>query len=327
VHPPFAKRALRAPFAWYLIPRKQGHHRGRPHVPPVRASAPPLTPIAHRCRPIGVQLWPRILADIETGPPATEIRRSVRHGLSRRSAGPRRFDSPGAPAPHHHDSDRDARLPQPLAAFAISPPTAFACRTVMRESPQDRRRIFSPKTSATPSHRQQPRSNPNICALPSATPSSRSTKSGAAAVRPPSDVTERIQTLIRAMAIAGCTGVFVGFESLTDDTSAAAERNSPKTAEICRRVRMLHEPRHSSSNGSFVLGFDHDRRSVLRPDPRSELGPVRNRTSSGAATFHHLSLHSRSRRLSSPNASRRTPAPPRLVSLRHRPRRLSVRNT
>src|SRR6267143_772992 len=69
-------------------------------------------------------------------------------------------------------------------------------------------------------------------------------------------------TLIRAMAIAGCTGVFVGFESLTDDNLAAARKKSPKTADYARRVHMLHE-NGIQVNGSFVLGFDHDRKDVF----------------------------------------------------------------
>src|ERR1700723_3175339 len=42
------------------------------------------------------------------------------------------------------------------------------------------------------------------------------------------DVTDD-PSLIRAMAIAGCTGVFVGFESLTDENLADARKKTPKT--------------------------------------------------------------------------------------------------
>src|SRR5690242_12655257 len=75
------------------------------------------------------------------------------------------------------------------------------------------------------------------------------------------DVTDD-PSLIRAMALAGCTGVFVGFESLTDENLADARKKTPKTADYARRVRMLHE--HGIQvNGSFVLGFDHDRKDVF----------------------------------------------------------------
>jgi radical SAM superfamily enzyme YgiQ (UPF0313 family) len=68
--------------------------------------------------------------------------------------------------------------------------------------------------------------------------------------------------LIRDMALAGCTGVFVGFESLTDENLADAGKKTPKAADYARRVRMLHD--HGIQvNGSFVLGFDHDRKDVF----------------------------------------------------------------
>jgi radical SAM superfamily enzyme YgiQ (UPF0313 family) len=75
------------------------------------------------------------------------------------------------------------------------------------------------------------------------------------------DVTDD-PALIRSMALAGCTGVFVGFESLTDENLAAARKKSPKAADYARRVRMLHE-NGIQVNGSFVLGFDHDDKDVF----------------------------------------------------------------
>ena len=75
------------------------------------------------------------------------------------------------------------------------------------------------------------------------------------------DVTDD-PALIRAMALAGCTGVFVGFESLTDENLADARKKTPKTADYSRRVLMLHE-NGIQVNGSFVLGFDHDRKDVF----------------------------------------------------------------
>jgi radical SAM superfamily enzyme YgiQ (UPF0313 family) len=69
-------------------------------------------------------------------------------------------------------------------------------------------------------------------------------------------------SLIRSMALAGCTGVFVGFESLSDNNLADAHKKTPKTSDYARRVRMLHD--HGIQvNGSFVLGFDHDRKDVF----------------------------------------------------------------
>ncbi len=68
--------------------------------------------------------------------------------------------------------------------------------------------------------------------------------------------------VIRDMALAGCTGVFVGFESLTDENLDDSRKKTPQTADYARRVRILHD--HGIQvNSSFVLGFDHDRKDVF----------------------------------------------------------------
>lgn len=70
------------------------------------------------------------------------------------------------------------------------------------------------------------------------------------------DVTDD-PTVIREMALAGCTGVFIGFESLQDENLREARKKSPRAADYARRVRILHD--HGIQvNGSFVFGFDHD---------------------------------------------------------------------
>ena len=89
-------------------------------------------------------------------------------------------------------------------------------------------------------------------------------------------------SLIRAMALAGCTGVFVGFESLTDQNLADAHKKTPRTADYARRVRMLHDY-GIQVNGSFVLGFDHDRNDVFA---RTAQWIEENRLE--CATFHIL---------------------------------------
>jgi radical SAM superfamily enzyme YgiQ (UPF0313 family) len=93
------------------------------------------------------------------------------------------------------------------------------------------------------------------------------------------DVTDD-PTLVRAMALAGCTGVFVGFESLTNDNLQDAGKKSPRTDDYARRVEILH--RHGIQvNGSFVLGFDHDRPDVFE---RTADWIEKNRLE--CATFH-----------------------------------------
>jgi radical SAM superfamily enzyme YgiQ (UPF0313 family) len=64
------------------------------------------------------------------------------------------------------------------------------------------------------------------------------------------------------MATAGCTGVFVGLETLSDQNLADSNKRSPSTAEYGRRVAVFHDC-GIQVNGSFVFGFDHDREDVF----------------------------------------------------------------
>ena len=95
------------------------------------------------------------------------------------------------------------------------------------------------------------------------------------------DVTDDV-SLIRDMALAGCTGVFIGFESLSDDNLADSHKKTPKTSDYARRVRILHDY-GIQVNGSFVLGFDHDRKDVF---VRTAEWIEQNRLE--CATFHIL---------------------------------------
>src|SRR5262249_8425561 len=75
------------------------------------------------------------------------------------------------------------------------------------------------------------------------------------------DVTDDPQ-LVREMALAGCTGVFIGFESLSKGNLAAAGKRTPPPGDYARRVGVLHDV-GIEVNGSFVLGFDEDDASVF----------------------------------------------------------------
>jgi len=76
------------------------------------------------------------------------------------------------------------------------------------------------------------------------------------------DVTDD-PTAVRDMALSGCTGVFVGFESLQAQNIRDAGKKSPTPADYARRVALFHD--HGIQvNGSFVLGFDHDQRDVFQ---------------------------------------------------------------
>ena len=95
------------------------------------------------------------------------------------------------------------------------------------------------------------------------------------------DVTDD-PALVREMALAGCTGVFVGFETLQNENLVEAGKKSPRPDEYARRVQLLH--RYGIQvNGSFVFGFDHDTADVFQ---RTVQWIERNRLE--CATFHIL---------------------------------------
>ncbi|MGH8237914.1 MAG: B12-binding domain-containing radical SAM protein, partial [Steroidobacteraceae bacterium] len=95
------------------------------------------------------------------------------------------------------------------------------------------------------------------------------------------DVTDD-PTLVRDMARAGCTGVFVGFESLHEGNLTDARKRTPAPMDYARRVALLH--RYAIQvNGSFVLGFDHDGPDVFA---RTVQWIEENRLE--CATFHIL---------------------------------------
>ncbi len=75
------------------------------------------------------------------------------------------------------------------------------------------------------------------------------------------DVTDD-PSLVRDMALAGCAGVFIGVETLNDENLSQARKRTPKAEDYGRRVRVFHE--HGIQvNGSFVVGFDGDRRDTF----------------------------------------------------------------
>ena len=89
-------------------------------------------------------------------------------------------------------------------------------------------------------------------------------------------------TLVREMALAGCTGVFVGFESLEHENLLDARKRAPRPDDYARRVELFHQY-GIQVNGSFVLGFDHDRLDTFQ---RTVDWIEKNRLE--CATFHIL---------------------------------------
>lgn len=95
------------------------------------------------------------------------------------------------------------------------------------------------------------------------------------------DVTDDPE-LVREMSRAGCTGVFVGFETLNAANLAAAGKRSPRPEDYGRRVNVFHD-NNIQVNGSFVFGFDED-----GPDVFQETADWIERTRLACATFHIL---------------------------------------
>jgi radical SAM superfamily enzyme YgiQ (UPF0313 family) len=88
--------------------------------------------------------------------------------------------------------------------------------------------------------------------------------------------------LVREMARAGCTGVFIGLESLSDQNIVDSGKRSPRAEEYARRVEIFHRV-GIQVNASFVLGFDHDDDGVF---DRTATWIESNRLQ--CATFHIL---------------------------------------
>jgi radical SAM superfamily enzyme YgiQ (UPF0313 family) len=75
------------------------------------------------------------------------------------------------------------------------------------------------------------------------------------------DVTDD-PALVGEMSRSGCGGVFIGFETLNDENLVSARKRSPRAEDYARRVRIFRE-NGIQVNGSFVVGFDGDRRDVF----------------------------------------------------------------
>ncbi len=95
------------------------------------------------------------------------------------------------------------------------------------------------------------------------------------------DVTDD-PSLVREMALAGCTGVFVGFESLSPKNIQDSQKRSPSPDQYAARVKIFHDV-GIQVNGSFVLGFDEDDQDAFQ---RTIAWIEANRLE--CATFHIL---------------------------------------
>ena len=95
------------------------------------------------------------------------------------------------------------------------------------------------------------------------------------------DVTDE-PDLVREMAIAGCTGVFIGFESLSDANLARSRKRSPRTGDYARRVGIFHDC------GICVSGSNS---STAGSHPISSASRVAGRSATPSPRFVHSSEH------------------------------------
>jgi lipopolysaccharide/colanic/teichoic acid biosynthesis glycosyltransferase/radical SAM superfamily enzyme YgiQ (UPF0313 family) len=95
------------------------------------------------------------------------------------------------------------------------------------------------------------------------------------------DVTDD-PSLVRKMALSGCTGVFVGFESLSEASLKGTKKKTPPAEDYARRTALFHR-NGIQVNGSFVFGFDGDGPDVFA---RTVEWIEKNRLE--CATFHIL---------------------------------------
>jgi radical SAM superfamily enzyme YgiQ (UPF0313 family) len=224
----------------------------------------------------GVQLWPRILADVELG------------GLQRRYAATYENDYREDPAP------RRSILPRKSFLTTSSLIATRGCHNrcgFCYLATEGLRMPYRMRDPAQIAAEFEADGQPYGVFIDNNLGSRRDyLRALCAALRPLQKIWSAAVTidvtddpgLIRDMALAGCTGVFVGFESLTDENLADAHKKTPKTADYARRVRMLHEC-GIQVNGSFVLGFDHDRKDVFA---RTAAWVEENRLE--CSTFHIL---------------------------------------
>ena len=123
--------------------------------------------------------------------------------------------------------------------------------------------------------------------------------------------------LIRNMALAGCTGVFVGFESLSDDNLADSHKKTPKTSDYARRAH----PARLWHPGERIV------RAWFRSRPqrcfRAHRGMDR-RESPGVRHVSHPHAVSGDAAIPADGSAGAHPAS-RLDTLRHRPRSISTK--
>ena len=186
----------------------------------------------------GVQLWPRILRDVEAGTLEPVYRGSYRRPY-REDPPPRRDLLPRRSLPDHHEPDRHPRLPQPLRLLlpgdrgAAMPYQVRDVEQVVAEFAADGQpyAVFIDNNLGS-----RPEYLRSLCR---ALRPLEMIWSAAVTI----DVTDD-PSLVRDMALAGCTGVFVGFESLADANLAEARKKTPQHGGLRPARGAAPRPRH-----------------------------------------------------------------------------------
>ena len=219
VHLTFARRAFELA-RWY---RERGAKvvLGGLHVlscPEEARRTPTRWPWARACSS-GRGSW----RDVEAGCLRARLRRRATRATTARIPPPRRRSAAARELPDHHQPDRHARLPQPLRVL-LPRDRRPAMPYQVRDPDQVVAEFAADGQPYARLHRQQSRLAARVSAraLPGA---AAAEKIWSAAVS--IDVTDD-PSLVRDMALAGCTGVFVGFESLADENLAEARKKTPR---------------------------------------------------------------------------------------------------
>ena len=222
-------------------------------------------------------LGPRFSRDVERGRCRPSIGAAIESPIA---TTPRRAATAAArQLSHDHEPDRDARLPQPLRLLlSLDRRPAHALPDARRRAD---RRQSSPRT-VSPTRvfiDNNLGSRPDyLRALCRALRPLEKIWSAAVSI----DVTDD-PSLVREMALAGCTGVFIGFESLHDENIADAQEEKPAHRRLRAPRRDPARQRHSG---------ERQLRARLRPRPSGRLrdarpnGSKQNRLE--CATFHIL---------------------------------------
>ena len=71
------------------------------------------------------------------------------------------------------------------------------------------------------------------------------------------------KSLIDEFALSGCRSLFIGFESINEQSIKSAQKIQNKTGEYEELIKILHS-KGIMINASLVFGFDHDKKTVFK---------------------------------------------------------------